>query len=297
MLLLAKDKSPFVQGVRREVFYSRRNVNILITGKTQTRKSTISVALARMLCEKFDLEKHLAVIRADRLLQILKDTKFKRGWVVVADDFGVGLNHRQWHSFLNKALNYSMMTHGFKGIIMIVNVPYESYIDKDTRLLFDYEITLLSKNDSERCAKVKIEQLHHIEKRGTTETYKVFPRIKFPNGVIKIARSFKIHYPPEDIMKKYFEISSEAKNTLYHDLHAESQEINQRKARQNFSLDYYVEEVMKRPDEFKKIWQHRPLIDMSILRNEFQVGGKRAEQIKTAVEKKLGWDGNTRVSG
>ncbi len=296
MLLKADSKTPLADAFKRKVFNDRRNINILVVGKTQTRKSTAAIALARSISPRFTFKKHLAILEAKALLKIFKESVLFRGDVVIADDFGVGINHRAWHSFFNKALNYSMMTHGFRGFIVIVTVPYESYIDSDTRLLFDYKITTLSKNDSERYVKIKVEELQHVQiKKNLTQTYKHFPRMKYADGTIKMIRSFRIGYPPNDVMNEYFSFANEAKKKLQHELSAESEEMEKEKTKRLFALDFYIEEIMKDTEKFKKVWQHRPFLDTHVIMNEFNLGKGRADRVKSATEKKLGWDSETRV--
>lgn len=288
LLLKYNSKHPFADAIKREVFGESRGVNILIVGKTQTRKSTVSIALAMLICYRFLIEKHMAIMDVKPLLNIFNNIKLFRGDVVIADDFGVGMNHREWHNFLHKALNLSMMTHGFKGLVVIVNVPYQSYIDKDARLLFDYEITTIKPHDNERYVKVKIEKLQHVEvKPGQIDTYKHYLRMLMPDGTIQMVRSFNIKYPPQEIMDRYFELANEKKKKLQFDLNAEADTMMTKETQKHFALDWYVDEVIKRKPEFTTIWQGRESINLDRIKNEFKVGGPRAKQIQAGIYKKL----------
>jgi len=286
MLVSNKSKTPFSDGIKRIIFNERRNCNILIVGKTQTRKSTTAITLARALSKRFNLDKHMAVMAVKPLLNILNNEKLYRGDVVLADDFGVGMNHREWHNFLHKALNLSMQTHGFKGIIVIVTVPYQKFIDADTRLLFDYEITTLSKNDSLRFTKVKIEELQHTEVRaGVMYTYKHFIRMKCDDGQYRMIKSFNIPYPPKEIMDHYYEVVNESKKKLQWDLHTEADNIERKNVAKTFSADFYVEEVLKDQQAFFKTYHGKTFLDLSLIKNKFNVGIVRARQIKNVAEK------------
>lgn len=295
MFLREGVNNPFADLIRRVTFNEKRNVNLLVVGHTQTRKSTYSVGEACKISPRFDVLKHIAIIEPRKFLNILKTEKLFRGDVVVADDYGVGLNHRTWHSFLNKALNYTMMTFGFKGIVVIVNVPYEKYIDSDTRLLFDYEITTLAKNDKEGWVRVKIVELQHVQVGKEMRTYKRFLRMKCKDGSLKRVESFKVPYPSKDVMDKYFTLAKEAKNKLHYDLNAEAENIEKKSAKDSFSIESSTELILRDVEKFKKVWQHRPFIDSKLIMNECNIGRGRADRIRAAVEKKLGWDSNTRV--
>jgi len=284
MLLDANSKTPLADAIKKEVMTGRRNYNILIVGKTQMRKSTISLTLAREISENFDLERHCAVIYAQKLMDILKNEKFNRGDVVIADDFGIGLNHRKWYTVLNQSLNMVLQTHGFKGIVFILTTPYEKYIDSDTKLLFDMLITVLKKNDKERWAEVKVEELQHTRVGEKIKTYSHFPRTNI-NGRIARVERIRIKYPDNEILKKYFEYANAEKTRLQADVTSDIKEQEQKKKRIN--IDYYVEIIEKNKDKFFKIWGSRKFIDLNVVMNEFDVGRMNAARIKAAAEKKL----------
>ena len=284
MLLRSKDKRPFVEAVKREVFNERRNVNILIVGKTQMRKSTLGIALGMAFSSHFDLKKHVAIIHAKKLLNMLKTEKFFRGMAVIADDFGVGLNHRQWFSFLNKAINYIVMTYGFRGIVFIVTVPYEKYIDADTRLLFDYEITVLSKNDSKRYVKVKIEELQHTQIKKEVRTYKHFLRMQYPDSSLKRVESFLFGYPPQDILEEYFVMSNEIKEYLQHELNQEAEQIEGKRRMQRIDVNYYIDLIKKEPNKFFKTRYGTIYLNLELIQNEFHLGLINARKIKAGYE-------------
>lgn len=287
MLINSESLHPFADGIKNIIFNERRNCNILWVGKTQMRKSTGAITLAKEISKRFDIKKHMVIIEVKPFLDMMKNIKFFRGDVAIGDDFGIGMNHREWYRFLHRALNFSLMTHGFKGIVVLVTVPYEKYIDSDTRMLFDYEVTSLSKNDRERYVKVKIEELQHREIQGKTKTYKHFLRRRFPDGTIKMVRSFKIDYPPKEILDEYFKMAKIAKDKLHFDLHAEAESIERTKAGRTFSFENCAEEIMQNLPKFRKVWQGRELCDLYIIKNEFHVGINRAKQIAAFVEKRI----------
>lgn len=288
MLLNMSSKTPLADAIKREVFEHRRNYAIVITGKVQSRKSTIACQLAREIQPDFDINTQLAIISPKNFLKVLQLENLKRGDVLILDEFGVGMNHRQWFSFLNKAINYLMMTHGFRGIVLIVTVPYEDYVDSDARKLFDMLIETKKKNDNERYATVVVNELQYNQKLG--KMYYKLPRGIFPDGIVRRIDAIKISYPPEEFMEKYFKIANESKLLLGSELTAQSEQLEREKVQKEFSLEHYVNEVLKNHEKFTKIFHGRKIIALEKIMNEFiGIGNRRALQIKTAVEEKLGF--------
>jgi len=287
MLLNASIKNPLAHAINMETHNKRRNYNIIITGKTQMRKSTLAVALAMAINPKFDLEKHMAVIDAGKLLEILKNN-VKRYSVILADDFGIGLSSSRWHSFMNIALNQIIQTHGHKRPVFILTVPYKKFVDSKTRIMFDMQITTLEKNDTERWVRAKIELLHPRQIKNTVYEYKPFPRALFKDGSIKRVDSIRIKYPSPEVLKKYYEISKYEKEKLTSDLATTNAEIETEKKRQHFNLDDEVAKIMKEPEKFISNYLGRYFIDKTAVAKYCDVGGSRALQIKKEAERRLG---------
>ena len=278
-------KTPLADGIRNEVFERRRNYAIAITGKVQMRKSTTAIKLAYEIQPDFDIEKQMAIISPKNFLKVLHLEDLKRGDVIVLDEFGIGMNHRQWFTFLNRAINYIMMTHGSRGIILIVTVPYMDYVDSDSQKLFDMIIEVKKKNDQERYATVVVKELQYNQ--TIKKMYQKLPRGRYPGGIVKRIDAIRIYYPPEDILDLYFKKSEEGKKILREELMAQSEQIERQKISREFSLDFFVNEVRKNIDKYTRIWRGKKIIPVEKLMNDFNIGQVRAAQIKEALEGEL----------
>lgn len=288
MMLDMTKKSPLAEGIKAEIFNRRRNYAIIITGKTQTRKSTVAIKLARDIQgSKFDLERQLASLKPENYLKVLNLDGLKRGSVLVLDEFGVGMDHRSWYTFLNKALNYVMQTHGFRGWTIIVTTPYAKYVDSDARMLFDMMITTLKKNDKKGFVYCKVEELQYNQKLDTM--YYKYPRGRFPDGSVKRLDAFRIKYPPKEVMDSYFKTSDADKKTLAQDMETQVKKIQKEQTKGLFDPKIYAEQVVdsiKRGEtEFVKEWHGRVYIPLQALKIKFGFGDERSREIKYMAEK------------
>jgi len=287
MFVDLKSKTPLADYIKKQCFNEKRNYYVMITGKTQTRKSTSGVKLAYEIQSDWDIHTQMACIKTKEMIKAMRLEGLKRGDALLLDEFGVGMGHRRWREFLVNAMNYLMMTHGFKGIVVIVTVPYESYIDSDCKKLFDMLIEVIKKHDGKRYVEVNVEEMQYNQKLKRIYYHRL--RGIDDNGRIQKLDSFAIKYPSKDILEVYFELSESKKEELGGELKAQAEEIERDKISKAFSLEYYVDLVSKNPEKFMKEWHGRKFIAIEKIMNEFiGIGNRRALQIKTAVEEKLG---------
>lgn len=288
MLLRLDSKTPLADGIRRETRNYKRNYAIVITGKTQMRKSTTAIKLALELDPKFDLKKQMAVVRTLDMLKVLQ-RKSKKYSVEILDELGVGMPHREWMKFLNKAMSYVMQTYGFRRKIIIVTVPYEDYVDVDARKLFDMLIKVVNKDDDHKYCILKVTEMEWNSK--LKRMYYQYPRVKTPNG-IKRVECFKIKYPPKEIMDEYFRISNPIKEELGEELQEMAKRIEEKRKLKHFNPIEAMKEILKNHEKYTTIHAHRKYINRDLVATHFGIGIERAKQVKVLVEQELGWTKN-----
>lgn len=283
MLLNMEDRSPLVSGIKREVHNQKRNYAIIVVGKTQTRKSTFAVWLAKALDEGFDMKEHMAVIRPTEFLKVLQKVPKKRGEVRLLDEFGVGMDHRQWYRFTNQGIVHTLETHGFRGLIVIVTVPFQDLVDKDALKFFDMRITMIRKDDKAKYVKIKVEELEYNE--DVKRQYKRFPRGRWKDGSMKRLDSFIVPYPDKEVLDEYMSISQPIKHQNMVELTEEAKKMEVTSNQMHFSADNYIMRVLEKPENFITEWHGRKMISRDLVMNTFPgIGRNRANQIKTGAE-------------
>jgi len=294
MLLDMSSKSPFSDGIRRIVLKKRVNLAIIITSaseyKTQMRKSTIGLALSYLIQPTFDMNKQFAIIKTKNFLDVLNREDLKRGSVLFLDEFGVGMEHHEWRNFLVRSVHKTMETHGHEGKILIVTVPVKSYVDSDSKKLFNIHIEILRKNEEEKYAVCRVKILNYNDK--VQKLYEKYPRGRFKDGRIRAIKEFKIRFPPEEIMEKYFKISDEAKLSLKYSLKDEVIKIEQKKIKTMFNPEECADYVISHLGLFLKERYGKKYIGMELVMNHFSgLGQTRARQVKAIVERRLNLSG------
>lgn len=290
MILNGRSRTPLSDGIKALVRSKKRNYTICIVGKPQMRKSTSAIALSIQLNPRFNVKKHMAIIKAREMLRVLKVDQKRGIAVILLDELGVGMNHRRWFDFLNQALSYIMQTFGFRRIILIITVPYEDYVDKDARKLFDMLIEIVDKNDEKRYAIAKVQEIQYNAK--LKKIYYKYPRARMRDGSIKRVERIRISYPPKKVMEEYFEMSIPIKEWLHDELEKEADRIEKDKIHKYFNPKEEAKKVLDDVERFTITVNYQKQISKDLIATEYQMGDRRARQVRAWVEKKLGWDKN-----
>jgi len=281
MKLSMKSKTPLADGIRNVLKGTQqRNYYVIVTGKTQTRKSTFAVRLGMDVAGKrFKLHDHVAIIDPEAMIDALKFEGLKRGDAIMLDEFGVGMDHRRWQSFFNRAMNYIMMTHGFKGICVIVTVPYRDYVDSDVLKLFDMQIETLRKHEKKRYVIIspKIVQYNQNNKK----TYMKYPRTVDDDGIVYVVDQIRVGFPEERVCQEYYKLGNSSKDDMGKSLKREARRLK----RKDFILDDYVKKAMAIIDKLVIKRGSNKILSTDLVQNEFDLPYNRAKLIKSFIEK------------
>lgn len=281
MRLKMTSKTPLADGIRNVLKGNqKRNYYVIITGKTQTRKSTFALRLAMDVSGKrFKLHDHVAIIDPEAMIDALKFEGLKRGDTIVLDEFGVGMDHRRWQSFFNRAMNYIMMTHGFKGICVIVTVPYRDYVDSDVLKLFDMQIETLRKHEKKRYVIVSPKLVQYNQ--NNKKTYMKYTRTVDSDGIVYVVDQIRAGFPPEEIMQQYFQLGNSTKEDMGHSLKREARKLK----RKEFLLDEYVKKSLPMISDLVIRHGSKKIVSAKLVENKFDIPYNRAMQIKAHLEK------------
>ena len=139
----AKSNALYYEILKR-VYEKGEQVSILIVGKRRTGKSTLSGRIGYDLDYDWHYGEPKAVCERmtsnpDEFLTRIEQAS-TTGTVIVLEEAGVNISHREWMSKTNIIIQKTLQVFGFKRIITIFNVPTLKYVDASIRMLFDYII-------------------------------------------------------------------------------------------------------------------------------------------------------------
>jgi len=288
-------------GILRVVKHSMRNYMILITGNPQSRKSTMAIRLAHDIQPDWDMTKQMAILKGEDYITALMNIDLHRGDVVVLDEIQSGLGHREWFSFINKALNLIMQTHGYRGLVVIVTTPFAKYVDSDTKALFNMWIKM---NDAkpdiraDACMEFvtyTLEQQEFINDRDKKVNILTIRPVDLHTQ--KVIRSMILRWPPDEVMQTYYAWANGMKAELTAGLSSEARRITDKETRAMFDGEAEADKLIARLEAGERGFIKqvggagqggRAYVNVNAIRNELKVGMARARDVKLALETKLG---------
>jgi len=125
------EKTPFIDKIRNELIEHEQGKFILATGAPGSGKSMAMIRLAEKIDENFNIDRisigHLTPFI--KLLQQANEGKLPHGSCILADEAGVFLPAREWHSAQNRILSLIFQVIRKYGLLVIFTVPAKRMID------------------------------------------------------------------------------------------------------------------------------------------------------------------------
>lgn len=248
------------------------NLNLITTGPTGSGKSYCDIRLAIDMDPTFDVQKQV-IFTFKQLLQLLKDEWFmaKQWKVIVFEELQISQNSRNWYSKMNKLLNYLLSTYRHRNIILLVNCPYDDFVDSQTRRLFHMIIEMKSKNQKTGIATIRPKILQYYAKKQKFYEHSIYviqnhKAVKTPYYQVKI--------PPKDICKVYEEMKTNFTTNLNEKIEQELMGEEQKEKagetrlrltqQQQQILDCIDKGIIKQKDIGKAIGRSQQLVGIQI---------------------------------
>lgn len=128
--------NPWIPYVLNRIKHNK-NWLCAITGPTGSGKSYSALALAEALDPTFSVDR--VGFWAKDIIDIVNNLPERKGNVVVWDDAGVDLSHKNFQSVINKSINLLLQTCREKNFILIFTSPFTAFLDKSSRVLLHAE--------------------------------------------------------------------------------------------------------------------------------------------------------------
>ena len=136
-----KKDTIFAKYVKDRIFKKNKNFFMIIVGSLGEGKSYSALRLCENLDESFTIDRCCFrakefIKKVDDLINSAEENKEEyRGKAIMWDELGVEHSAREFMTISNRAVNYFFQTCRSLNLILIMSVPYLSFIDSNTRKL------------------------------------------------------------------------------------------------------------------------------------------------------------------
>jgi hypothetical protein len=231
-----KKDTIFSKYVKDRIFRQNKNFFMIIVGGVGTGKSYSALRLAEQLDESFTIErccfKALPFMRKIKEFQDLveRENISIKGKAVLWDELGVEHNAREFMTISNRVINFFFQTSRALNLIVIMTVPYLSYVDSATRKLAHCIAETQGINHRKKQATLKIKFLQVAPFTG--KEYPKYLRYTKNNRHFKIER-IKVSMPSPELAEPYEIEKKKYLSELYTDGINRIERAEQKQKRQN----------------------------------------------------------------
>lgn len=190
-------ESHFLKMIKNRI-KRKKNVTMIITGRTGSGKSYSALALAQKIDPTFDISR-VAFTGLEFINLVEKEENLPTGSVIVFDEGHVSLGSRDWYSVQNKAMNHVLSTFRYKQLIVIFTTPDLSFIDSQTKKLFNFYLETRSIDRETKLATLR-PFLIMYDREG--KVYYKYPTIINKEGIFKLTK-IKIKKPIQKLCNQY----------------------------------------------------------------------------------------------
>lgn len=190
-------------------FWSRmhlqnKNLLIAIVGETGSGKSYAGLSLGATLDRNFSISE--VAFEPTAFIELAMDKSYPAGSLVMADESGVSMSHREWWSKANRKIGEIIQTWRHQNRGAIFTMPSLDLLDKVIRNRMHYILTMedIDWRNNRARARVKINQ----QNAELGKVYRKNPRID-DSGRINEIPFLHFGMPPEELRVEYEEKKDE----------------------------------------------------------------------------------------
>lgn len=167
----------------------------------------------------------------------------EQGELLICEEWGVNQGSLDFQSRISKMFGYVLQAFRGLNIGLLINLPYLSMLNKQTRMLlhFNFETCGINYEEKKSYAKGFNRQVN----QGTGKIYKKFFQVKHRGHWVKVSR-FSYSRPSKELRQAYEKRKFEFIQKLTHDFSAELNKLdatnsakNQRPPLTDIQTDYY----------------------------------------------------------
>jgi DNA-binding CsgD family transcriptional regulator len=169
-------------------------------GPTGSGKSWTDLSIAEMLNPDFKEHPERICFTPLSVMEAINQGKVHRGDVIIMEELGIQAGNRDWQSMFNKVIVQLLQTFRNLGIILLVNVPYEDFIDVGVRKLMHASWRTMEIDYATGIIKIKPQVVQYNDRKGKFY-YKYLRVIK--DKKVKAIRKWNVPAPSKELTIAY----------------------------------------------------------------------------------------------
>lgn len=223
MRLITAEQNEIVEGqlfnkwMWNRIFKANKNVIQLTVGATGSGKSYTDLRIAELwyqfLGDKPFPESHIC-FSVDDVIKLLDTKTLKKGDLIILEEGGVNLGSLDFQSKISKVFTYVMQSFRNMNLILIINLPYQSMLNKSARMLTHCSFAMAGIDKVNKLSRVK-PKFHQVNE-DTGKVYRKYLKASI-NGHSQTFKRFVYKLPSKELRDKYEKKKNEFVSNLISD--------------------------------------------------------------------------------
>jgi len=190
--------SYLIDYIKKRTGERRKNFLCCVCGATGSGKSYLSLKIASMLSPKFSTK--YIVFSCQEFMELMVSGKLKKQDVIVWEEGGVSLGHRDYMSRINKSLVYFLQSFRKLRVILFITIPDLFMLDVAVRKLL-HGLVVTQRIDFEKNL-CQVKFFHVSYSTRSKKVYYKYPRVVKGGRVVVLDR-INIGLPDKKLRESY----------------------------------------------------------------------------------------------
>jgi hypothetical protein len=269
----------YISRIKDRLLVKNKNWLCVVVGDTGSGKSYSAISLG---CEISGEERVFVVLTPKEFLELLNSGKLKKGDTIIADEFGVSMNSRDWYSIQNKLLGAVLQTFRNLNVAVIFTTPNLDFIDSMARKLF-HCLMITQQIDYDRSVSY-LKPYDIVVNQMFGKTFYNFPVFTIDKQYYKM-KYIGLSKPSVEMCERYEKMKNDYTKKLNAESLAEINDIEEKnKPKVELSTDQIIEAIRKEEGRFKRLGVKKKKFDMELIKNVYNIPFSKARLVKKSLE-------------
>lgn len=187
------------------VVKNNKNMLIVVTGPTGSGKSFVCLRVAELWYRKRfkkEFPKENICFSLDEIMSRLATGNLVSGDMLILEEAGTSMGNMDFQNKASKMFNYILQTFRSRNIIVLMNLPYFTMLNKTTRMLLHMRWEMMSIDKTRKVSYIKPYWIQVSQTKG--KTYYHFPQI-LVNRSTEQVRFLSYGMPSKELHDRYEE--------------------------------------------------------------------------------------------
>jgi len=259
-----------------------KNALILVVGNTGEGKSEYCNSFSLELDPVFNNDR-VAHKTANSFVHILNhDKTIHRGSCVVWDDAGKGLKRDEWYLAINRIIRDILQTFRIDGLIVFINCPDPSFIDKKVLKLFHYWVELDHIDYEQELAYSRFYSIQVNKK--TEKIYWHRPTYIADDGSLTRIDFHVTRKTPGDFDREYRRRKNASNKLIKLDAEKKLNRMEEEEKIENMTVGEIIEEISADFGKYIDEYHGRKFFDLYRIMSKYKIGRDKATQVKKDLD-------------